>query len=114
MPLTISSDDRSVEWDFCLIFAPLRATMSQKSSLPQAANSVSRVLMTDSSEPCLREGRSGVCGTWLGASRLWCKHQKKPSTSELGGLSDDSAFGTNCSCVRPRQRNRETAPLSQF
>src|SRR5262245_44315012 len=48
MPLTISSDDRSVEWDFCLIFAPLRATMSQKSSLPQAANSVSRVLMTDS------------------------------------------------------------------
>ena len=22
MPLTISSDDRSLEWDFCLIFAP--------------------------------------------------------------------------------------------
>src|SRR5438034_7657727 len=48
MPLTISSDDRSVEWDFCLIFAPWGATMSQKSSLPQAAKSVSRVLMSDS------------------------------------------------------------------
>ena len=53
MPLTISSDDRSLEWDFCLIFAPLRATMIQKSSLPQAAKSVSRVLMSDS----LRGGR---------------------------------------------------------
>src|SRR6476661_8768876 len=48
MPLTISSDDRSVIRDFCLIFAPLRATMSQKSSLPQDAKSVSRVLMSDS------------------------------------------------------------------
>ena len=47
MPLTISSDDRSLEWDFCLIFAPLRATMSQKSSHPQAAKPVSRVLMSD-------------------------------------------------------------------
>ena len=47
MPLTISSDDRSLEWDFCLIFAPLRATMGQKSSHPQAAKSVSRVLMSD-------------------------------------------------------------------
>src|SRR5207244_6213199 len=47
MPLTISSDDRSVEWDFCLIFAPWGATMSQKSSLPQAAKSVSRVQMSD-------------------------------------------------------------------
>ena len=41
------SDDRSVVRDFCLIFAPLRATMNQKSSLPQAAKSVSQVLVSD-------------------------------------------------------------------
>jgi hypothetical protein len=44
----MSSDDWALVLDFCLIFAPLRATMSQKSSLPQAAKSVSRVLMSDS------------------------------------------------------------------
>src|SRR5437660_3354209 len=36
--------------DFCLIFAPSRATMSQKSSLPQPAESVSRVLTADTSD----------------------------------------------------------------
>ena len=45
------SDDRSVVRDFCLIFAPLRATMNQKSSLPQAAKSVSQVLVSDSWTP---------------------------------------------------------------
>src|SRR5262249_45909234 len=34
--------------DFCLIFAPRKATMSQKSSLPQPAESVSRGLTADS------------------------------------------------------------------
>src|SRR5207248_11387226 len=34
--------------DFCLIFAPRKATMSQKSSLPQPAESISRVLTADS------------------------------------------------------------------
>jgi hypothetical protein len=33
--------------DFCLIFAPLKATMNQKSSLPQSAKSVSEVLTPD-------------------------------------------------------------------
>jgi hypothetical protein len=47
MPLTMSSDDWALVLDFCLIFAPLRATMSQKSSLPQAPKSVSQVLMSD-------------------------------------------------------------------
>src|SRR2546430_8197985 len=37
--------------DFCLIFAPSRATMSQKSSLPQPAESVSRVLTADTRHP---------------------------------------------------------------
>ena len=40
-----------MEWDFCLIFASLGATMSQKSSHPQAAKSVSRVLMSDTDAP---------------------------------------------------------------
>src|SRR5262249_53877978 len=48
MPLTMSSDDWALVLDFCLIFAPLRATMSQKSSLPQPPKSVSQVLMSDS------------------------------------------------------------------
>src|SRR5262249_50904548 len=39
--------------DFCLIFAPRKATMSQKSSLPQPAESVSRVLTADT---CGSEG----------------------------------------------------------
>jgi hypothetical protein len=34
--------------DFCLIFAPWKATMSQKSSLPQPTQSVSWVLTADS------------------------------------------------------------------
>jgi hypothetical protein len=33
--------------DFCLICAPRRATMSQKSSLPQLAKSVSMALIPD-------------------------------------------------------------------
>src|SRR5262245_10196595 len=37
--------------DFCLIFAPRKATMSQKSSLPQPAESVSRVLTADTGYP---------------------------------------------------------------
>jgi hypothetical protein len=41
LPISVADADR------CLIFAPLRATMSQKSSLPQAAKSVSQVLMSD-------------------------------------------------------------------
>jgi hypothetical protein len=60
MPLTISSDDKSVEWDFCPIFAPLGATMSQKSSLPQAAVSVSQVLMADTGSLSSRVLEIGV------------------------------------------------------
>ena len=37
--------------DFCLIVAPLKATMNQKSSLPQSAKSVSEVLTPDSPKP---------------------------------------------------------------
>ena len=33
--------------DFCLIFAPLRATMNKKSSVPQAISFVSQVLKRD-------------------------------------------------------------------
>src|SRR5437764_11772838 len=33
--------------DFCLIFAPRKATMSQRSSLPHPAESISRVLTAD-------------------------------------------------------------------
>lgn len=41
--------------DFCLIFAPRKATMSQKSSLPQLAESASRVLTADT------HGETGKC-----------------------------------------------------
>jgi hypothetical protein len=56
MPLTICSDDNSQVWDFCLIFAP-GATMSQKSSPPQIAQSVSRVLMSDAMQAIPSHGR---------------------------------------------------------
>src|SRR6185436_21153336 len=36
IPLTISSDDRALELDFCLIFAPWGATVSQQKAVPNA------------------------------------------------------------------------------
>jgi hypothetical protein len=42
-----SLDDRVC----CLIFAPVNVTMSQKLSLLQSANSVSRALTADTQEP---------------------------------------------------------------
>src|SRR5881392_3749085 len=47
MFFTIRSDDDSGCTDFCLISTPCVVTMSQKSSVPQAAKSVSQALMSD-------------------------------------------------------------------
>src|SRR6202035_2508049 len=57
-----SLDDRVC----CLIFAPVNVTMSQKLSLLQSANSVSRALTADT-QPCVcRNGCDGQGMEWAG------------------------------------------------
>src|SRR5258708_3902939 len=50
MVFTSRSDGELPVTDFCLICAPRRATMSQKSSLPQLAKSVSMALIPDTAD----------------------------------------------------------------
>ena len=84
------SDDRSVVRDFCLIFAPLRATMNQKSSLPQAAKSVSQVLMSDSLH-LLHSFASFIKGVFIQSSLVRQEVQQRPQ-------KEDGYLGRHGSC----------------